>query len=253
MKLYNRIIGDGEPLLIVHGLFGMSDNWINIAKQLADTHKCYLLDMRNHGRSPHTTDLKYDDMVEDIYEFLTDFGLKTVSLIGHSMGGLTAMKFAYEYPHRLDKLIIVDIAPKSYPVLHEDIIKGLCAIPVEKIKSRSEAEDILKKYVYSSRIRQFLLKNLYRKDNEMYAWRINLQAIKNHATDIGRGITGTFKYDKNTLFIRGEKSDYILEEDKERISLLFPKATILDIPGASHWVHAEAPGQFAKAIKSFLR
>ena len=134
MKLYCRQMGDGDPVVILHGLFGMSDNWLTIAKQLSTVHHCYILDMRNHGRSPKSPDLNYDDMVEDVYEFLTDFGLRTVSFIGHSMGGMVAMKFAFEYSHRIDKLVIVDIAPRSYPALHQNILEGLKSIPIDKIK-----------------------------------------------------------------------------------------------------------------------
>ena len=123
MKLYSHQLGKGDPLIILHGLFGMSDNWLTIGKQLSNLYHCYILDMRNHGRSPKSTDLNYDDMAEDVYEFLTDFGLRTVSFIGHSMGGMVAMKFALEYSHRTDKLVIVDIAPKSYPALHQNILK----------------------------------------------------------------------------------------------------------------------------------
>ena len=210
MKLYCRQIGEGKPLIILHGLFGMSDNWLTIAKQLADSYHCYILDMRNHGRSPHSPDLNYDDMVEDLFELLTDFGLRKVSLIGHSMGGIVAMKFAFEYPHRVEKLVIADIAPKSYPALHQNILRGLHSIPIDKINSREEANESLKEYISSGKIRQFLLKNLYRKEDNSYAWRINLEAIYNHSSDIGRGISTNQIYEGQILFLRGEKSDYIL-------------------------------------------
>ena len=252
MKLYCRQIGEGDPVVILHGLFGMSDNWIGIAKQLSASHHCYILDMRNHGRSPHSHDLNYDDMVEDIYEFLTDFGLRTVSFIGHSMGGLVAMKFAFEYPHRINKLVIVDIAPKSYPALHQNVLLGLKSIPLKKINSRQEAGEFLKEYVPSKKSRQFLLKNLYRKADRTYAWRVNLDAIYEHASDIGRGISTEKLYDKQTLFIRGEKSEYLLAEDKNRIIKIFPQATFIEIPDATHWVHAEKPDEVIKALENFL-
>ena len=252
MKLYVHKMGEGDPLVILHGLFGLSDNWLNIAKELADSHRCYLLDLRNHGRSPKSENHDYDDMVEDLYEFLTDFGLRTVSIIGHSMGGLTAMKFAFEYPHRVNKLVVVDIAPRSYPVMHQNILTGLRAIPIDTIKSRKEADLILKDYVPSMRIRQFLLKNIYRKEDNIYAWRINLDAITAHTSDIGRGITGNHTYDKPTLFIRGGKSEYMNDEDEERISGIFSNYQIMNIPDASHWVHAEAPEAFLAAMRNFL-
>ena len=252
MKLFCRQLGEGPPLVILHGLFGMSDNWLTIAKELSTSYHCYLLDMRNHGRSSKSDTLTYDDMVEDVYEFLTDFGLRTVSLIGHSMGGIVAMRFAFEYSHRVEKLVVVDIAPKSYPAMHQNILSGLKSIPIEKINSRNEANEYLKEYVPSGKTRQFLLKNLYRKENGLYAWRINLDAIYTHASDIGRGIPLNHIYENPTLFIRGENSDYILPDDQAKIIRIFPKAKIIDIEGASHWVHAEKPDEFIKALLSFL-
>jgi pimeloyl-ACP methyl ester carboxylesterase len=252
MKLFCRQIGTGNPLVILHGLFGMSDNWLTIVKQLSNSYHCYIPDMRNHGRSPKSKDLNYDDMVEDIYELLTDFELRTVSLLGHSMGGMVAMRFAFEYAHRIEKLVVVDIAPKSYPALHQNILTGLKSIPIDKISSRKEANEFLKDYVASGKTRQFLLKNLYRKEDDSYAWRINLEAVYNHASDIGRGISSGHIYDKSTLFIRGAKSDYILPEDQKQIITAFPKAKIIEIPGASHWVHAEKPVEFIEALDSFL-
>jgi pimeloyl-ACP methyl ester carboxylesterase len=252
MKLFCRQIGNGDPVVILHGLFGMSDNWLSIAKELSLVHHCYILDLRNHGRSPKSPDLNYDDMVEDIYEFLTDFGLRTVSLIGHSMGGIVAMKFAFEYSHRINKLVIVDIAPKSYPALHQNILDGLKSIPIDKIKSRREADEYLKKFVSFHKTRQFLLKNLYRRDDQTYAWRVNLDAIYDHASNIGRGISTEHMYEKPTLFIRGEKSDYILPEDEKMIKNIFPHATIFEIPDASHWVHAEKPKEVLEALETFL-
>ena len=252
MKLYSRQLGKGTPLLILHGLFGISDNWLSIAKRLAHSHHCYILDMRNHGLSPHSPELIYDDMVEDIYEFLTDFRLRKVSILGHSMGGMTAMKFAFEYPHRLEKLIVVDIAPKIYPVIHQDIIRGLASIPIDTIKSRKQADNYLKEYVSSSKTRQFLLKNLQRLEDQSYTWRINLKAIQKHTSGIGQGISGNYFYDQPTLFIRGGDSNYILDEDIPRIRKIFSEVSIITIPGASHWVHTEKPEEFMAAVRAFL-
>lgn len=245
-------MGKGEPVIILHGIFGMSDNWLSIAKKLSTMHRCYLLDLRNHGRSPHSQNLNYDDMVEDIYEFLTDFGLRTVSFIGHSMGGIVAMKFALEYSHRVEKLVVVDIAPKPYPSVHQNIVKGLKAIPVEKIKFRKEAGEILKRYVPSQKIRQFLLKNLYRKDDNTYAWRLNLDAIDDFIFNIDPGISQNLIFNKPTLFIRGGNSDYILPEDEQLISKIFSDVRIIKIPDASHWVHHEKPDEVIKILTNFL-
>jgi pimeloyl-ACP methyl ester carboxylesterase len=168
------------------------------------------------------------------------------------MGGMVAMKFAFEYPHRINKLVIVDIAPKSYPALHQNILMGLKSIPLKKIKSRHEAGEFLKAYISSKKSRQFLLKNLYRKNDNTYAWRVNLDAIYDHASDIGRGISTKKSYDKQTLFIRGEKSEYLMDEDESRILKIFPQATFIEIPDATHWVHAEKPDEVIKALESFL-
>jgi pimeloyl-ACP methyl ester carboxylesterase len=252
MKLFSQILGKGDPVIIMHGLFGTSDNWLTIGKRLSEHHKCYLLDLRNHGRSPHSPELNYNDMVEDLYEFLTDFELRTVSVIGHSMGGITAMKFALEYPHRMNKLVVVDIAPKSYPVLHQDILKGLNAIPVSTINTRKEADLILADYVHSIRIRQFLLKSLYRTEKGNYAWRINLDAIAGHAADIGRGITKENIYDQPALFIRGEKSTYLTTDDIPAIKAQFTNSDVETIPDGTHWLHAEKPEKLIQILESFL-
>ena len=252
MKLYSRILGEGEPVIIMHGLFGASDNWLSIGKELAPHYKCFLLDLRNHGRSPHSPELNYDDMSEDLYEFLTDFGLRTVSLIGHSMGGMTAMTFALEYPHRVKKLVIVDIAPKSYPAMHKEILTGLRAIPVSNLHSRKDADRILAAYVPSLRIRQFLLKSLTRTEKGTYRWRINLEAITGHVREIGQGISGDSSCENPALFIRGEKSNFITNEDVPLIKKKFPNSRIETITGGTHWLHAEKPDELVRLLRSFL-
>ena len=191
-------------------------------------------------------------MVEDLYEFFTDFELRTVSVIGHSMGGMTAMKFALEYPHRMNKLVVVDIAPKSYPVLHQDILKGLKSIPVSTINTRKEADLILADFVPSIRIRQFLLKSLYRTEKGNYTWRINLDAIAGHAADIGRGITSQSVYDQPTLFIRGEKSTYLTMDDIPAIKTQFTNSNVVTIQDGTHWLHAEKPEKLIQILESFL-
>jgi pimeloyl-ACP methyl ester carboxylesterase len=252
MKLYSRILGKGDPVIIMHGLFGASDNWLTIGKALAEHYKCFLLDLRNHGRSPHSPELNYDDMSEDLYEFLTDFNLRTVSVIGHSMGGMTAMKFALEYPHRVAKLVVVDIAPRPYPVMHGEILAGLKAIPAASLHTRKEADKILAAYVPSLRIRQFLLKSLQRTDKGRYAWRINLDAISDHVKDIGSGISGDNIFEKPTLFIRGGKSDFITDQDLPLIKKKFPQSNVTTIAGGTHWLHAEKPDELIQLLREFL-
>jgi pimeloyl-ACP methyl ester carboxylesterase len=252
MKLYFRKIGTGTPLLILHGLFGQSDNWLTIGKQLANQFCVYLLDLRNHGRSPHSDTFNLSVMIEDIYEFLTDFSLKQVSLIGHSMGGLTAMNFASEYHHRVDKLVIIDIAPRSYSVLHQDIIDGLLSVDLDKINSRKEADSQLVQFVQSSVVRKFLLKNLYKDEYRGWSWRLNLPVIDQKRSEIGKGLIKPVIFEKPALFIRGELSTYVTREDISLIKELYPKAIIETIPGTTHWLHSESPDELLSCIIPFL-
>jgi esterase len=253
MKLHFKKFGDGSPVIILHGLFGFSDNWLTIGKELSTIHQVFLTDARNHGRSPHVEHIDYPHMVEDLYEFLTDFQLRKVILIGHSMGGKTAMNFTLEYPHRVEKLIVVDIAPKSYPILHRDILNGLVSINLNTIRSRSEADYQLANFIQQKKVRQFLLKNIYRTEAGRYAWRLNLDSINRHIKSLGSGI-----YSKNTefknpvLFVRGGNSEYILPDDEKLIKLVFPSAKIVTIPDASHWVHYENPTALLTEIKLFI-
>ena len=253
MKLHFKKLGHGKPIIILHGLFGLLDNWLTVGKELATTNQVYLLDARNHGRSPHVVNIDYPLMVEDLYEFLTDFQLREVSIIGHSMGGKTAMNFALEYPHRVEKLIVVDIAPKSYPVLHSDIISSLLSIDLNMIQSRSDADKNLAVIILQKNIRQFLLKNLYRKEDGRYAWRLNLDAINQNQNGLGSGIYSKNKeFLKPVLFLRGENSQYILDTDIDLIKTYFPSAKIITISNSTHWVHYENPDELLDAIIKFL-
>jgi len=252
MKLHFKKFGAGNPILILHGLFGMSDNWISIAKNLASEYLVYVLDMRNHGRSPHVEEFSYSNMVEDVYEFLTDFNHRQVSIIGHSMGGKTAMKFAIEYPHRINKSVIIDISPKRYPVFHQEIIDSLLAIDINKLASREEADKQLTHQISNKRIRQFLLKNIYRKEDGSYTWRINLPVIIKNISEISCEIASKIPFDQPTLFIKGGDSQYILQADEKQIQQQFSNSKIITIPKTSHWVHSEAPDAVYGLIKDFL-
>ncbi len=252
MKLFYRTMGKGNPLLILHGLFGNSDNWLPSARQLAKDHLVYLLDMRNHGKSPHDPVFNLASMVEDIYEFITDLGIREVSLIGHSMGGLVAMNFAFEYPHRVQRIAVIDIAPRAYPVMHDDIMKHLQNIDLKKIKTRHDAELQLDDYIPSRRVRQFLLKNLYRQDDGRFAWRLNLPVIAKQLPEIRKGILNPHRISVPVLFIRGGLSDYVQDEDISRISDLFTDYKIETIDGASHWVHSDAPEQLNESLHHFF-
>lgn len=250
MKLHFRELGEGQPMVILHGLFGFSDNWQTHAKKLAEFYRVILVDLRNHGHSEWSNDFSYDLMAEDIKELFDDLGLRKVILIGHSMGGKVAMLFAQKYDEYLEKLVVVDIGVKAYPMHHQHILAGMHAIDLEKIKVRSEAEAILKEHIDSDGVRQFLLKNLYWKEKGQLAWRMNLSVLEREMENILSALPEK-EVMLPTLFIRGELSNYILDEDFDQIEEMFPDSDLITINGAGHWVHAEAPDEFMDAVLGF--
>lgn len=250
MKLHYREMGEGQPMVILHGLFGFSDNWQTHAKKLAEYYRVILVDLRNHGHSEWSDAFSYDLMAEDIKELFDDLGLRKVILVGHSMGGKVAMLFAQKYDEYLEKLIVVDIGVKAYPMHHQHILAGMHAIDLEKIKVRSEAEAILKEHIDSDGVRQFLLKNLYWKEKGQLAWRMNLSVLEREMENILSALPEK-EVMLPTLFIRGELSNYILDEDFDHIEELFPDSDLITINGAGHWVHAEAPDEFMDAVLGF--
>ena len=251
MKLHYRTAGEGKPLFIIHGLFGSSDNWQTLGKRFAETYKVYFVDQRNHGHSPHTDDFNYDLMVADLYELVTDLGEKKINIIGHSMGGKTAIGFAAKHPELVDKMVIADISHKAYPMHHDTILEGLNALDLSVIKSRGEAETRLKEYIAEPGVRQFLLKNLYWVEPGQLAWRINLPVLNKTIENILHEISFDV-IETPALFIRGELSNYILESDFENIRQKFPNAEILTLKNVGHWVHAEAPDEFYQAVMNFI-
>lgn len=253
MKLNFKKSGSGEPLIILHGLFGSADNWFSIAKELEKDFTLYLIDQRNHGDSPQSEDWNYEVMADDIKELIDEEGIEKANLMGHSMGGKTAMKFAFKYPDRINKLIVADIAPRFYPVHHGGILEGLNAIPIDKLKSRKEADDILSAYIKIPGIRQFLLKSLGRNESGGFMWKINLRVIMEKIDNVGEEIISDKTFDKPTLFMGGEHSDYITDKDKEDISKMFPNSHIIFIKNAGHWLHAEQPAAVVETVKAFLR
>ncbi|MEM0941172.1 MAG: alpha/beta fold hydrolase [Bacteroidota bacterium] len=253
MKLHFRTLGEGYPMIVLHGVFGSSDNWQTVGKDFADTYKVYLIDLRNHGKSPHSDVFNYDVMAEDLRELLHDEKLKEAYLIGHSMGGKVAMNFATKYPEKVKKLIVVDIAPKHYPPHHQQIFKGFKSVELNKLRNRKDADDQMASIISNFGIRQFILKNLEREKDGNFKWKLNLKAIEKAAEEIGVGLekkAANFKGD--TLFVAGSKSNYILEKDHELIRSFFPKATILTIEGAGHWVHAEKPKELQTVVSNFI-
>ena len=254
MKLFFRKYGQGKPLIILHGLFGQSDNWNTLGKQFSENGlEVYLLDQRNHGLSPHSEEWNYTAMSNDLLELMNDANLQKATLLGHSMGGKSAMHFAVHHCEKMEKLIIVDIAPKQYPPHHDGVMEGLLSVDFNKVKTRKEAEEQLSKFISDTGTKQFLLKNLYQKEENRLAWRFNLDVISRNRETVGQ----TFAIENKfcavpALFIRGEKSDYILDSDIEHIHKFFPNAELKTIAGAGHWIHAENPKAFFETVMEFI-
>ncbi len=255
MKLFYRHFGDGgQPVVILHGLFGISDNWVTIGRRLGEKYDVFIPDQRNHGQSPHSDTFNYYALVDDLYEFIEDHGLTNPVVIGHSMGGKVAMNFALEHPSKADKLVVVDMSVREYKARkqHIEIIEALLSVDMSKVKSRAEVEKLVSEKVESPRIIQFVMKNLYRVNNNTFAWRINIKGIYENLEDIFLGIESSYTFDKPALFIKGELSDYILDEDYDLIGKYFPKAQFHTIKGATHWVHAEKPDELCDVVDRFL-
>lgn len=254
MKLYFRKYGSGQPLIILHGLFGQSDNWNSLAKKFAENNlEVYIVDQRNHGLSPQSKEWDYKVMSEDLHELIEDNNLQNVILLGHSMGGKTVMQYTLDHPEMVDKLIVVDIAPKYYSPQHPSVMKGLGAVDFNIVKSRKEAEEILTKYIDDSGTKQFLLKNLYWKEDGILDWRFNLKVIAEEIESVGKPISANNSVDVPTLFIRGELADYILDEDLTIIHDIFSRSMLETIAGAGHWVHAEKPKEFFECVMNFIK
>lgn len=265
MELFFRKFGQGPALIIIHGLYGSSDNWFTIGKKLSEHFEVFLIDQRNHGQSPHSEEHCYECLKEDLLEFMNQHAIDKAVIIGHSMGGKTAMYFSKDYPERITSLVVVDISPLSYLkatstqlLQHNTILNALNYIDFSKISSREQVDEILSETIPQKYVRQFLLKNIKRtKDNKFY-WGINIKTLKNKLFNIidgfdianfegGKSITGF-----PVLFIRGEKSEYILKGDIEAIAKIYPYADLETIPNAGHWVHAEQPEIFLKSVLQFL-
>lgn len=252
MILFSRIYGRGEPLLILHGLFGMGDNWITLAKQFAENYEVHVIDQRNHGQSFHSDSWTYQDMVSDLENYMDAHQLERVNLLGHSMGGKTAMCFASMNPSKVLKLIVADISPKEYPVHHDFILKALSSLNFNDIHSRKQADEELSKSISDFGIRQFLLKSLYWKEKGRLGFRFNIEVINGNIKSIGTALPQPAYFGGATLFLDGEKSNYIQPEDEDLISQHFPDYEIIEIPNAGHWLHAEQPKLFFEVVSEFL-
>lgn len=244
--------GEGLPVFILHGLFGSSDNLARIAIELEKTYQVYRVDLRNHGNSFHHPEMTYSLMLEDIKKLMLHFNIESASFIGHSMGGKVAMAFALNYPKMVQKLIIADIAPVTYPAHHQTILTALKSVPLERVSNRREAEEFLAKYIEESGVRQFLLKSLDFSNKHVAAWKFNLSAILKNYDNIVSGNDVTQVFEGETLFIAGGNSDYIKPEYKQETMALFPNAQLKIIPETSHWLHAEKPKIFIGICQRFL-
>lgn len=236
----------------MHGVFGSSDNWQTLGKGFSKQFKTYLIDLRNHGKSPHSNLFNYDVMVDDVVELMSDERIEKAHFLGHSMGGKVAMTLATKHSEKIKKLIVVDIAPKVYPPHHQQIFEGFHAVDIASLESRKQADERMSKVISHIGIRQFILKNLARDDNGGFHWKLNLDAIERAADQVGVGLESNVHFDGDTLFIAGGKSNYILPEDHEAIQRHFPNASIETIQGAGHWVHAEKPNELLARVMHFL-
>lgn len=251
MKLNYKEFGEGQPLIILHGLMGMLDNWQAPAKMLWDDYRVIIVDLRNHGHSPQSDEHNYDVMVADVVELMDDLQIEKAHLLGHSMGGKVVMTLAQQFPERIEKLMVADIGPKYYPPHHQQVLAALDAVPLAELSRRTDAEDYMKPHLAEAGVRQFLMKSLYRPAKDQFDWRFNLKAIKLNIENVGQA-TDEMDYDGDTLFLRGGNSNYITDEDWPDIKMLFPNSYLITIDDAGHWLHAEKPAEFVEAVKEFL-
>lgn len=253
MLLHSNIFGEGKPFLILHGFLGMSDNWKTLGKKFSnENYQVHLIDQRNHGRSFHSDEFNYDVLVQDLEHYCDHYQLEDIVLLGHSMGGKTAMLFASNYPQKVSKLIIADIAPRFYPIHHDQILEGLSCLDFERIKSRKEADYLLGQYVTDFGTRQFLLKNLYWQEKGKLGLRINLLTLKSKVSEVGEALPISKNFSGDTLFLRGERSEYIAFSDETLIKTQFPNSNIKTIANAGHWLHAENPKAFFIEVMNFI-
>lgn len=253
IELHSAIVGEGKPLLVLHGFLGMGDNWKTIGNKLAGAgYEVHLLDQRNHGRSPHTEEMNYEVMAKDVVDYCNTHDLKEVILMGHSMGGKVAMYTSAENPDLVEKLIVVDISPRYYPPHHQEILEGLEMLEQKELNSRTEAEKLLSEYIEDEGTKLFLLKNLHRETKDRLSLRLNLDTLKNKVEEIGAPLPSGFRYEGPAFFIAGGRSGYITSKDENLILHHFPQAEIREIPGAGHWVHAEKMKEFYELLMDFL-
>lgn len=253
MKLAFREYGQGQPLIILHGLFGQSDNWNTLAKGFGEQgFRVFTIDQRNHGLSPHSNEWNYSVMADDLKEFIEEHGLKDPVLLGHSMGAKTVMFFELNYPGISSRLIIADMAARASKRHHDDVLKALHAVDFSVIKNRKEAEEVMSASIGDLGTRQFLLKNIYWKEDERMDWRFNLKVISDNYDEILEEVPRKTSEVK-TMILRGERSNYITDADAEDLKQRFPHSVLVTIKDAGHWIHAEKPKEFFESVLQFLK
>jgi pimeloyl-ACP methyl ester carboxylesterase len=253
LVLHHKILGEGFPVIVLHGLFGSGANWQSVANALAKSFRVILVDLRNHGSSPHSEIMNYSVMVEDISELQTSLAFGKADLLGHSMGGKVAMHFSQEYPEQVRKLVVVDAAPKQYPPWHRGILDALLGLDLNQPRTRAEIESVLEPAIPDLAVRRFLLMNLRADPQGRWYWRLGVQEINANYDQLNAFPVSDGKFPGPTLFIRGQKSEYIKMDDLGQIRVLFPRAEIVTIPEAGHWVHADALKQFTALTLEFLK
>ncbi len=254
MQLFYREFGAGQAVVILHGLFGQSDNWVTVGRRIADQFHVFIPDQRNHGQSPHAAIHSFPSMADDLAEFIEEHNIQNPILVGHSMGGKVAMTYALENPDKIRKLVVIDISPRKYPerITHTQVITQMLGIELANIKTRGEVEKILELRIEDPRVRMFIMKNLYYKIHGKLAWRLNIEAINQSMDLLFDGIQSESQYKGPALFIRGGKSDYVPDADIPLITSMFPEVVLKTISGASHWVHADAPEELCFLLSNFL-
>ncbi len=251
-QIHSKIFGQGPPLIIIHGLLGTLDNWQTIANKMSDNYTICLLDMRNHGKSFHSDVFNFDVMVDDLIAFMDTNWIRSANIIGHSMGGKAAMHLALREPDMVNKLVVADIGIKDYPPGHLHIFKALSEIDLPSLTDRKTAHDFLMNALHDPGVVQFLLKNLTREKDGSFSWKMNLEGIIKNYTFIMEGIHTENTFVKPTIFLRGDRSKYILDDDIPAILKIFPKADFQTIANAGHWLHADQPDEFVKLCSDFF-
>lgn len=253
--LHSKIYGEGKlgtPLLVLHGLFGMLDNWASFGREMGEIMSTHLLDLRNHGRSFHSSEMSHEAMAQDISNYMDYHNIPKAILLGHSLGGKAVMQFTLTHPERTEKLIVADIGPKAYPPHHQGIIKALQTVDFSQQKTRQQVEEVLKGYIPDIFVIQFLAKNLYWKEDKTLEWRFNLSTLaKNYTEYVAKQIRSGV-YEGPTLFLAGEISNYILPQDLFGIKQQFPHYELITIPDAGHYLQAQNPADFTSAVRSFI-